>query len=170
MIWIHILIAPVLLFAGRRLFWLFVACIGFASGYYYGQQIWGLHSQVLVLILSIAAGGLGAIIAILFQKAAIVVAGFAAGGYIALNLFDQFAGLPEQMSWLPYIIGGIIGAIILFFVFDWALIFLSTLTGATLIVQMVTFDPWLEITIFLTLLIAGIAFQAKALIGEPRSQ
>jgi hypothetical protein len=50
------------------------------------------------------------------------------------------------------------------------LIFLSTLTGATLIVQMVTFDPWLEITIFLTLLIAGIAFQAKALIGEPRSQ
>jgi len=113
---------------------------------------------------------LGAIIAILFQKAAIVIAGFAAGGYIALNLLDQVAGLPAQMVWLPYVIGGIIGAVILFFVFDWALIFLSTLTGATLIVQMVTFDPWLEITIFLTLLIAGIAFQSKALIGEPRQK
>lgn len=166
MIWIHILIAIVLLFAGRSLFWLFVACIGFASGYYYAQQIWGDPSPVLVMILSIAAGGLGAVIAIFFQKAAIVVAGFAAGGYVVLSLFDQFAGLSAQMVWLPYIIGGIIGAIILFFVFDWALIFLSTATGASLIVQMVTFNLWFEVTIFITLLIAGMAFQAKTLIGD----
>ena len=72
MIWIQIQIALALMFAGRRLFWLFVACIGFASGYYSAQEIWNLHSPVLVLILSIAAGGLGAIIAIFFQQAAIV--------------------------------------------------------------------------------------------------
>jgi hypothetical protein len=54
--------------SGRRLFWLFVACVGFASGYHYTQQVWAIHSPVLVLILSIAAGGLGAIIAIFFQK------------------------------------------------------------------------------------------------------
>ena len=170
MIWINILIGLCLLFAGRRLFWLFVACIGFASGYYYAQQIWGLNSPILVLILSIAAGGLGAIIAILFQKAAIVVAGFAAGGYIALNLFDQFAGLPAQMVWLPYIIGGIIGAVILFFVFDWALIFLSTLTGATLIVQMAAFNPGIEIVLYIALVIAGMVFQAKTMTGERRAQ
>jgi hypothetical protein len=161
MIWIHILIALVLLFAGRRLFWLFVACVGFASGYHYAQQIWGIHSPIFVLILSLAVGALGAIIAIFFQKAAIVVAGFAAGGYIVMTLFDQVAELPAQMVWLPYIIGGIIGAILLFFVFDWALIFLSTLTGATLMVQMVAFNPWVEITLFLALVIAGMAFQPK---------
>ena len=87
MIWINILIGLILLFAGRRLFWLFVACVGFASGYHYAQQIWAIHSPVLVLILSIAAGALGAIIAIFFQKAAIVIAGFAAGGYIVLDSF-----------------------------------------------------------------------------------
>jgi hypothetical protein len=170
MIWINILIGLILLFAGRGLFWLFVACIGFASGYHYAQQIWPIHSPILVLILAIAIGAVGAIIAILFQKAAIVIAGFAAGGYIVLILFDQFAGLPSQMVWLPYTIGGVIGAVVLFLVFDWALIFLSTLTGATLIVQMVTFKPGVQIALFLALVIAGMAFQAKTLIGERRSQ
>ena len=117
-----------------------------------------------------AVGALGAIIAIFFQKAAIVIAGFAAGGYIVLILFDQFTGLPSQMVWLPYIIGGIGGAIILFLVFDWALIFLSTLTGATLIVQMAAFNPWIEITLFLALVIVGVIFQAKTMPGERRAQ
>jgi hypothetical protein len=168
--WLIIIIGMLLLFIGRRLFWLFVACVGFASGYHYAQQIWAVHSPIIVLILAIAVGAVGAIIAILFQKAAIVIAGFAAGGYIVLILFDQFAGLSSHMVWLPYIIGGIIGAIVLFFIFDWALIFLSTLTGATLIVQMVAFTPWVEITLFLALVLLGIIFQAKTMPGERRAQ
>jgi len=170
MIWLNVIIGMLLLFIGRRLFWLFVACVGFASGYHCAQQIWGIHSPVLVLILSIGVGALGAIIAIFFQKAAIVVAGFAAGGYVVLSLFDQFAGLPAQMVWLPYIIGGIIGAIILFFIFDWALIFLSTLTGATLIVQMAAFSPWVEVALFLALVTVGMVFQAKTMSSERSAQ
>jgi hypothetical protein len=170
MIWINILIGLILLFAGRRLFWLFVACVGFASGYHYAQQILAIHSPTLVLVLAVAVGAVGAIIAILFQKAAIVLAGFAAGGYIGLILFDQFAGLPSQMVWLPYIIGGVIGAIVLFLVFDWALIFLSTLTGATLIVQMAALSPWVEIALFFALVVAGMLFQAKAMTDDGRAQ
>ena len=102
--WLNVIIGIILLFVGRRLFWLFLACVGFASGFHYAQQLWAIDSPVLLLILSIAAGMVGAIIAIFFQKAAIVVAGFAAGGYIGLSLFDQFAELPAQMVWLPYII------------------------------------------------------------------
>ena len=170
MVWINILIGLILLFAGRRLFWLFVACVGFASGYHYAQQIWAIHSPVLLLMLSIATGAVGAIIAILFQKAAIVIAGFAAGGYIVMTLFDTIAGLSSQMVWLPYVLGGIIGAIILFFIFDWALIFLSTFTGATLIAQIAPFNPWIEIALFLVLVIGGIAIQTKTLTSERRVQ
>jgi hypothetical protein len=170
MIVVNILIGLVLLVAGRRLFWLFVACVGFASGYHYAQQMGAIHSPILILILAVAAGALGAIIAILFQKAAIVIAGFAAGGYIGLILFDQFVGLTTQMVWLPYIIGGIIGAIFLFLVFDWALIFLSTMTGATLIVQTAAFTPWIEIALFFGLVVVGMFFQAKAMTDERRAQ
>ena len=170
MIWFNFLIGLFLLFSGRKLFWLFVASIGFASGYYYAQEIWAIHSPVPLLILSIVAGAVGAIIAIFFQKAAIVVAGFAAGGYITLNFLDQFTGVSAQMLWLPYIIGGIIGAIILFFVFDRALILLSTLAGAGLIVQVLAFRPWVEITLFLVLVIAGVVFQAKTMAAERSKQ
>ena len=168
--WINVIIGLLLVFVGRGLFWLFVACVGFASGYHYAQQIWAIHSPLTVLIISLAAGGLGAIIAIFFQKAAILMAGFAAGGYVLLSLIDQFAGLPVQMSWLPYILGGILGAVILYFVFDWALIILSTLTGATLIVQMAAFDPWVEMALFFALVVAGMVFQAKVMTGERRTQ
>ena len=163
MIWINVLIGLFLLFSGRIFFWLFVACVGFASFYHGAQQIWAIHSPVLILILSIVAGAVGAIIAIFFQKVAIVVAGFAAGGYITLILFHQFAGVSAQMVWMPYVIGGIIGAIILFFVFDWALIILSTLAGAGLIVQVLAFKPWVEITLFFVLIIAGMVVQAKTM-------
>ncbi|MBT8368786.1 MAG: hypothetical protein KJP23_29175 [Deltaproteobacteria bacterium] len=69
------------------------------------------------------------------------------------------------MIWIQVLIG-----LILFFVFDWALIFLSTLTGATLIVQMVAFKPWVEITLFVALVVAGMVFQAKTMPGEDRTQ
>ena len=164
--WLNIVIGLFLLFTGRGLFWLFVACVGFASGYHYAQQVWAIHSPLTILIISLAAGGVGAIIAIFFQKAAIVIAGFAAGGYVGLGLFGQLNGLAAQMIWLPYIIGGIIGAVVLYFTFDWALIVLSTLTGATLIVQVVTFSPLVEIALFLVLVIVGMAFQAKIMTGE----
>jgi hypothetical protein len=166
--WLNIIIGLFLLFTGRGLFWLFVACVGFASGYHYAQQILAIHSALTVLIISLAAGGLGAILAIFFQKAAIVIAGFAAGGYVVLSLFGRFGGLPAQFAWLPYVIGGIIGAVILYFTFDWALIVLSTLTGATLIVQMVAFDPLVEMALFFVLMIAGMGIQAKIMAGERR--
>jgi hypothetical protein len=166
MIWINILIGLVLILAGRKMFWLFVACVGFISGFHYSQYIWAIHSPALVLVLSIAVGALGAVIAIFFQKAAIVVAGFAAGGYIAMMLIDQFTGLPAQIAWLPYVVGGIIGAVILYAVFDWALILLSTLTGAALVVQMMAFKPWVEIALFVILSAAGVVFQAKAITDE----
>jgi hypothetical protein len=168
--WIYIIIGLLLVFVGRGLFWLFVACIGFASGYHYAQQILAIHSPLTVLIISLAAGGLAAIIAIFFQKAAILMAGFAAGGYVVLSLIHQLVGMSTQMSWLPYIIGGIIGAVILYFVFDWALIILSTLTGATLIVQMAAFDPWVEMALFFALVVAGMVFQAKVMTGERRAR
>ncbi len=168
--WLNIIIGLFLLFTGRGLFWLFVACVGFASGYHYAQQMGAIHSPLAVLVISLAAGGLGAIIAIFFQKAAIVIAGFAAGGYVVLSLFGRFAGLPPSMIWLPYVIGGIIGAVILYFVFDWALIVLSTLTGATLIVQTVAFNPLAEIALYLALVIVGMIIQVNIMTGERRAK
>ena len=38
---VNIVLGLVVLFFGRKLFWLFVGYVGFAAGFYYTQQIFG---------------------------------------------------------------------------------------------------------------------------------
>jgi hypothetical protein len=62
---------------------------------------------------------------------------------------------------VPYIIGGIIGAVLLFVLFDWGLIVLSSLSGASLIVHSVTFQSRALPLLFAVLVVVGIVVQAR---------
>ena len=104
-------------------------------------------------------GKITSLLALFFQKIAIGLAGFAGGGYIALNLLNLLGIRLEQIIWLPYLVGGIIGALLLFFIFDWALIFVSSLTGATMIIQTVNLSPGIELLLYCALVIAGVVIQ-----------
>lgn len=156
---VDILIGLVMLTFGRKLFWLFVGCLGFVVGFHYAPYVWQVQSSLVLLILAAMTGVIGAVLALFFQKVAIGLAGFAGGGYIALNLMNLFGVRLEQIIWLPYLIGGIIGALLLFFIFDWALIFVSSLTGATIIIQAVNLAPGIELIVYFALFIAGILIQ-----------
>ena len=156
---INIIIGIVTLTFGRKLFWLFVGCLGFAVGFYYAPYVWQVQSNLFLLALATITGIIGAVLALFFQKIAIGLAGFAGGGYIALNLINLLGVRLAQMVWLPYLIGGVIGALLLFFIFDWALIFVSSLTGATMITQAVRLSPGLELAVYMALVIAGVVIQ-----------
>ena len=77
------------------------------------------------------------ILATFLQKIAIAVAGFVAGGKLAVAVTGAFVSDAGELGsyWLIFIIGGIIGSILLLSLFDWALIFLSAIVGADLIVS-----------------------------------
>jgi len=156
---IPILVGIVVLIFGRKLFWLFVGCLGFAVGFHYAPYAWQVQSNLILLILATITGIIGAVLALLFQKVAIGLAGFAGGGYIALNLMNLLGVRFEQIIWLPYLIGGIIGALLLFFIFDWALIFVSSLTGATIIIQAVNLSPGTQLIVYFALVATGVLFQ-----------
>jgi Domain of unknown function (DUF4203) len=156
---ITILIGILVLTFGRKLFWLFVGCLGFAVGFNYAPYVWPVQSTLFLLILATITGIIGAVLALFFQKIAIGLAGFAGGGYIALNLLNLFGIRLEQTIWLPYLIGGIIGALLLFCIFDWALIFVSSLTGATMITQATTLSPGVELILYVGLVITGVVIQ-----------
>ena len=156
---IPVIIGIVVLILGRKLFWLFVGCLGFAVGFHYAPYVWQVHSNLFLLILATITGIIGAVLAIFFQKVAIGLAGFAGGGYIALNLLNLLGVRLEQIIWLPYLIGGIIGALLLFFIFDWALIFVSSLTGATMVVESINLSPGVVLIVYFALFIAGIVIQ-----------
>jgi hypothetical protein len=162
---VNLLLGIALLLLGRRLFWLFVGVAGFLIGMEIAERF-VVDTQGMKLLIAIGAGILGAVIAILLQKVAIAIAGFVIGGYLAVELLRASALFPKALAGIqgapfsvPYIIGGIIGAVLLFILFDWGLIVLSSLSGASLIAHNITFQshpiPWL----FVILVVVGILVQ-----------
>jgi uncharacterized membrane protein YccC len=61
---------------------------------------------------------------------------------------------------VPYLIGGIVGAVLLFVFFDWGLIVLSSLSGASLIVHGIRFQHSALPLLFAVLVVVGILVQA----------
>lgn len=151
----------VLLF-GRKLFWLCVAAIGFAAGVTLAPHIVSEPTPLLQLTFAILLGFIGALLAFFVQKLAIGLAGFIAGGRFAVGLVATFVGQSGSHYWLIFIIGGLIGTVLLLMLFDWALIFVSSLTGAHLITSAISLPPTGEILLFSALVLFGVLVQAAS--------
>lgn len=158
---IAVLLGVVILLFGRRLFWLFVAAVGFAAGLQFTPYIVPHASPALALVVAIVLGILGAVLALILQKIAIGIAGFFFGGRFALALAGGMAFVHGNSYSIAFIIGGIIGAILLLCLFDWALILFSSIAGAELIVDNLHFSARLAPIIFICLTIVGILMQAS---------
>src|SRR6266545_1254744 len=103
-----VFVGVVLLLFGRRLYWLFVAGIGFLTGLALVPDLLPGQPEWLILLAALVAAIVGAVIAFVAQKITIGLIGFVAGGGI--------------------------GLVLMLVLFDWALILLSSLAGANLIV------------------------------------
>jgi drug/metabolite transporter (DMT)-like permease len=115
----------------------------------------------VILVAALLFGLVGALVALFAQKIAIVIAGFFMGGYALLWLLQLFSLNPNRLDWLILIIGGIIGAILVQFLFDAASIVLSSLAGASLIAQVTNFSPPVTAILFVILLALNIIVQAQ---------
>ncbi len=155
------LIGIALLFLGRELYWLFVGGIGFALGTSLVAAVFGDQPSWLLVLVGLSAGLGGALMALTLQKLAVGIAGFAAGGYVLASLASALAGEPEWVAWLSFLVGGIAGAILVKVLFEWALIVLSSLSGAILVVRLLPLRPVLAPLLFVVLAGLGIVFQMR---------
>jgi hypothetical protein len=165
---VFILAGLVLLLFGRRLFWFFVAAAGFAAGIFLARDQFQVHSEALLLAIALIAGVVGALLSVLLQKVAVALAGFAAGGYLGAILLEAFNA--SKFSWAGFLIGGICGALLLLVIFDWALIALSALLGASMLVEAAP-KEWSALLFFAAFAV-GVIVQALQLHGArvPESQ
>jgi len=157
-----LLIGGALLLIGRCLFWLCVAATGLVVGMMVAPSI-GVQSEVLRVIVVVALGILGALAAIVLPRVAVGAAGFLAGGQIAVAILHSMGLATDRASWLPFLVAGVVGAVLVAALFDWALILLSTMLGATLVVQQIPVDPALQAFLFVGLVITGVLTQAHQL-------
>ena len=176
----RILVGIALLFLGRKAFWLFVGGVGFVLGMYVATQVVHAPRGWMVLVIALAAGGIGALLALVLQQIAVGLAAFVAGGYVAWNLVDMLGwelgrrSLGAWEPWLVFIVGGVLFAVLIGALFEWALIVLSSITGATLITQSVGIEAGVQALVFAVLVAAGIVVQAMFYRAErlrsPRSK
>jgi hypothetical protein len=153
-----IVVGLALLFFGRQLFWLFVGGAGFVAGMSLATQLIQGQPDWVVLLIAVAAGVLGAILSIFLQRLAIGIAGFVTGGYALWDLAARNGR--EELAWVAFAIGGIIGAVLVLVLFDWALIFLSALTGALLIVDNLHLEQSTGLVVLVGLFFIGVISQS----------
>lgn len=157
---IQIILGIAVLVAGRKLFWLFVAAVGFVAGIILAGFLFPNQSDLIQLLVALACGAVGAVLALFLQQLAIGLAGFLVGGYALVSLL-KLVGL-QLPNWLPFIVGGLIGAALLAMLFEWAIIILSSLAGAGLLVQASGIAEGLQTVLFILLLVVGLAIQTGA--------
>jgi hypothetical protein len=149
-----------LLFLGRKLFWLFVGIVGFALGVDFSLAVLGPFNSMPLFGGALLFGLLGAMLAVFLQRFAIILAGFIGGGYFAYHL-ALLLKFPETVGLLLFVIGAILGVILFHFVFDWALIVLSSLIGAIMIAQVLSLGGNLSGIIFILCAILGFFIQTR---------
>jgi hypothetical protein len=157
---LRLVAGALLVLLGRRLFWLFVGLMGFAAGLLLANQLLPEMPEWVRLVLAIAVGLLGALLAVFVQRLAIGVAGFLAGALAGSALASSFAAQSSVALWVGIIAGGILGAILLATVFDLGLIALSSFVGATLVVQALDLKAETAVVVTIVLFILGLAFQS----------
>ena len=166
---LNILIGVGLLFFGRRAFWLFVAAAGFLAGLSLANNL--LQGPEWVgLVVGLGIGLLAALFAVLVQRFAIGAAGFLVGGYIALQTLPLLNLEGGWATVLAFMIGGVIGLILVGIFLDWALISLSSLAGAALVVDALSLEAGLGTVVFVILVVVGVVFQARELQGGRRKR
>jgi hypothetical protein len=156
-----IVLGIILLLLGRRLFWLFVALVGFLLGMELTWVILGEQPKWVMLFIGLGTGLVGALLAVLVERVAFALAGFYAGAYLAL-IGAQAFGVGGNTI-LLFAVGGLIGAVFAALIMDWVIIVLSCLVGAGAVVVSLGLGQRVSLLIFLVLAVAGAVFQAKVM-------
>ncbi len=159
---LDILFGGALLVAGRRLFWLFVGAIGFIIGVEASIRLFR-GDELATILAGLVLGVVFALLAVFVESLAIGLAGFLGGGYIALSLAGLLGMDSNSVGVIAFVVGGIVGVILIIVLFEWALITISSLAGASMVVTGLRLAGSSAGTAFLILLLAGVIIQGLAL-------
>ena len=156
-----------LLFFGRRLFWLFIAVAGFLAGAILADIYVSTDAEATRWIVALLCGGLASLAAIFLQKIVVslggaVIAAYGTWWYLGLTWapFDTW-------QWLVVVVSGIAGLLLARLVFDIGLVALSALAGAVLVLEGVGVGSETSRWLLPVLIVVGGLVQLSALRKRP---
>lgn len=160
-------IGGILLFLGRELNFLFAAAMAGLIGFRLvpllpaNRPSWADIAFVLTLAV------IAALIVLLNQRVGYFLSGFLAGGYFLAEYYSPGGGL---IPWIPFIVGGVIGSLILGLLTEWALILVSAAIGARYVLNLFRLNPTAEILIGAGLFIVGALTQVIIMQAQKHSE
>lgn len=149
-------IGGILLFLGRELNFLFAAAMAALIGFRLLPLLpaqWPSWSDA-VFIITLAL--IAAILVLINERFGYFLSGFLAGGFFLVEYYmPNGTGLP----WLPFLVGGAIGSLVIGLLTEWALILVSSAIGAAYVLNLFRLTPTAEILIGAGLFIIGAVIQ-----------
>lgn len=164
--WVYIIAGGLLLLFGRKLFWLFVAIVGFLVGMMYIPELLPGQPNEVILTVSLIAGLLGALLSVLLQKFAVAVAGLIAGGYVTYYLLQMVSVSVGDFQWLALVAGALLGAVLAGSMYDWALILITSASGAMAVTQYLPLKMPVSLIVLAALFIVGVVAQGNMKVKE----
>ena len=150
-------IGGILLFLGRELNFLFAAAMAILIGFRLTPLLpaewpgWSYYAFLVGLAVIAAA------IPIINERVGYFSSGFLAGGYL---LVEYYAPGVLTLPLLPFVIGGVIGGLIIGVFTEWALMVVSCLIGAFYVTDLFTLSPTAKTLLSAGLFIVGALVQA----------
>jgi hypothetical protein len=156
---LKVVIGFLLLLAGSQLYWLTVAIAGIIIGDYVELHSIRFLDQIASIGNSIKYSLLGIVFSITAKPFAVLATGFIMGGFLTFNLPDVFGWRTDWFNWQYFVFAGVVIAILLWFFYALTMIFVTSLTGAVIIVQSSNLQMFNNEAVLLLFLILGVAIQ-----------
>ncbi len=156
---VYVILGFVLLITGLQLPWLFASGMGFLLANYFGVEPYLGLKGITLLLFSLGFGVIVGLLYIYFKRIVVVLAGFIAGAYICSYLPGALGWNAAWISLPVVLVAGLIAALIIFLWQSLALIFVSSLIGATLVIQFTRFPNISETFLFAIFSVVGILAQ-----------
>ena len=156
-----ILVGLALLLFGRRLYWLMFATVWFLVAMLVTHMFLPptQESQWWVIVPFIA-GIAEAILSVFVHKTALRFFGALVGAYVGYHLLQPY--VVEPWPWVGLGVGVLVGFLMVMMVFNGALILLSSLLGAMMLLEPMSASPEVRMAVTAGLVIVGCAIQTRS--------
>lgn len=156
---ILVVIGFILLVAGHQGSWLYVGGVTLLIGSLLADQLNIVRKEIDMIVFSFTSGVLGALLVVYVRKFMVVLAAFISGGYICYFLPEALGWDTSWINWVIVLLVGLACAVMTFIWGALPLILVSTLLGATLIIQNMSIASVGPIGMFIVLTIFGLVAQ-----------
>lgn len=153
---ILLILGIVILLLGQRLVILLIAAAAFYITAQAAKKYFGDASRTTVLVIASLVGVAVGVFTKFFRNIAVGIAGYTVAGYVLASHAGSWGLVKPENERFVFVIGGVIGSLLVSFALDAGLRIISSVLGAVLIVQYFPLDK--EISKWLAILLALVGF------------